>query len=368
MQEALSLARCELGEEAVVLNTRQVKATGLLKFGPPRIEITAAVDDEPSPGSRMVATAEEAATRQPAAVAAYSPVAVAEPPRTLAEPPVLPRDPEIDQLRLELKHLTSVVHGLLNTTSPAAQPKSDRPLLLRLGVDEEIAQKFLPELLTAEDLTSLTAAIASRLQAFAQPPTLEERKVIALVGPTGVGKTTTLAKLAARFALEQGRKVALVTADTFRIGAVEQLRTYARIMGIPLEIALSPDEVRAGVEKHSDREVVLIDTVGRSHRSSDHLRELKAFLDTVGGVENHLVVAASLAGEIQSEVIESFGVFSPSRLIITKLDESPTRGCLLNLPLKSGLGVSCVTMGQNVPQDIQFAEAGALARFVTEVA
>jgi len=275
-------------------------------------------------------------------------------------------DPEVQQLRSELKQLTSVVQGLLG--GRGFHSGVDKPLIVRMGVDEELARGVLSDLISIEDPATLTAALAGKTQAFATPPVLEGRSVIALVGPTGVGKTTTLAKLAAKFALEQGKKVALVTADTYRIGAVEQLRTYARIMGMPLEIALSPEEVGAGVEKHADKDVVLIDTVGRSQRNQDHLTELKSFLDAAGVHETHLVVAASLSSEIQREVVESFKLFSPSRLVITKLDESPDRGCLVNLPLRTGLGISCVTDGQNVPQDIDFADAGSIARLVMEVA
>jgi flagellar biosynthesis protein FlhF len=240
-------------------------------------------------------------------------------------------------------------------------------LLVRCGVDEDLARGLLADLLCVEDPIQLAAMLAVKIQGFAMPTVLDTRQVIAVVGPTGVGKTTTLAKLAAKFSLEQGKKVALVTADTYRIGAVEQLRTYARIMGVPLEIAISPEEVAAGVEKHQDKDVVLIDTVGRSQRSDEHLQELKAFVDAASPTETHLVIAASLAPEIQREAVEKFKMLSPTRLIITKLDESPNRGCVVNLPLSTGLGISCMTAGQNVPQDIDFADAGKMARTVLEV-
>jgi flagellar biosynthesis protein FlhF len=240
------------------------------------------------------------------------------------------------------------------------------PLLKRLGIDDEIARGPLSDLCGIDDPESLTAALAAKLQPFACPPSLDEPRVIALVGPTGVGKTTTLAKLAARYSIEQGKSIALLTIDTFRIGAVEQLRTYARIMGLPLEVALSPDDVAAGLAKHRDKDLVLIDTVGRSQRSGDHLTEIKTFLDAAEDAERHLVVSASLAGETQKEVVERFAVFSPVRLIVTKLDESPDRAALVNLPLATGMGISCVTAGQNVPQDLEFADAGLLARLVVE--
>ena len=380
MQEALTLARHELGDDAIVLNTKHVKAAGILGLrGQGKVELMAAIDDSesmPAAGSVLSAPA----VSQYAATVVAEPVAVAKPAvnsfaaqlyagasNAISEP-----DPEVKQLRCELKELTSIVQSIMNMQphiqSPASPAKLDKPLLLRLGVDEDLARGLLGECLAEDDPMRLASMLAAKIQAFAVPPTIDSRQVIALVGPTGVGKTTTLAKLAAKFSLEQGKKVAMVTADTYRIGAVEQLRTYARIMGVSLEIALSPEEVAAGVAKHQDKDVVLIDTVGRSQRSDEHLSELKTFVDAARPTETYLVVAASLSNEVQREVMEKFTMLSPTKLVITKLDESLNRGCLINLPLRTGLGISCTTAGQNVPQDIDFAEAGKIARLLMEVA
>lgn len=374
MQEALSQARVEMGEDAVVLNSKYVKAGGVLGLGAAtRVELMAAVDDSaPLPAKRQAATPAAA----PIAAKAYAAPATA---TAVAEP-----DNDITQLKSELKDLNAIVQRLLTSRVeadslpeagragvgsfyPMAGITSFQPLLIKLGVDEDLARGVLADLLPMEDPMELASGLAGKMQSFALPPVLEGRQVIAVVGPTGVGKTTTLAKLAARFALEQGKKVALVTADTFRIGAVEQLRTYARIMGVPLEIALSPEEVAAGVEKHRDKDVVLIDTVGRSQRSEEHLAELRSFVEAANPTDTYLCVAASLGSDIQREVVERFVALSPTRLVITKLDECPDHASLVNLPLRTGLGISCLTAGQNVPQDIDFADAGIIARLVTGV-
>jgi flagellar biosynthesis protein FlhF len=387
VQKALALARTELGENAVVLNTKYAKSGRLLGLrGSDKVELMAAVDGEQMgrdiQAVKMVRDIHvpdpvlaDFQVRPPQAASGHgcpgNPARHTDVPgeQGLLEHSLLVPDPhesEINKLRAELKNLSAIVHGLCAGRADA--PVLDRPLLMRLGIDEELARGLLSEMVAIDDPAELTSALAARLQAFAIPPSLDGRQVIALVGPTGVGKTTTLAKLAARFSLEQGKSVAMLTADTYRIGAVEQLKTYARIMDVPLEIAFSPEDVAAGVAKHSDKDVILIDTVGRSQRSAEHLEVVREFVDAAKPTQTHLVIAASLAGEIQREAVEKFSAFSPTQLIITKLDESPTRGLLVNLPLGTGLAISCTTAGQNVPQDIDFADAGKIARLVTEVA
>ncbi len=364
MQDALALARAELGEDAVVLNSKHVKAGGVLGLGGgTRVELMAAVDDH-NEDTPVKVDAPVNATPIRTVASAYATTATIERPAVVESQPE--NSSEISQIRAELRDLGEVVKRLL---SSQPQPTAaDMPLLLRLGIDEQIAHSALADLMPLSNVVELASALAGKMQAFVAPPVLEQKQVIAIVGPTGVGKTTTLAKLAARFALEQGKKTALVTADTFRIGAVEQLRTYARIMGLPLEIALSPEEVAAGVQKHSDKDVILLDTVGRSQRSDDHIAELKTFVQAANPTEIYLCVAASQSREVQNEVIEKMAVLSPSKLVITKIDESWDRGSLINLPVKSQIPLACLTMGQNVPQDINFADAGTIAKLVTEVA
>lgn len=356
MQEALTMARDALGEEAVVLNTRQVKAGGILGLsGSSKVEVTAAVDDA-APVETRVPVAAAPAAAAPVAARAYAEFANREP----------ASDPEITQLKSDIRELRGIVSALLESAPSKSDPGV--PLLCRLGVTEDVVREHLPELASIDRPEDLAAALTEMLRPHCLPPTLEGQRKIAVVGPTGVGKTTTLAKLAARFGLQQGKSVALVTADTYRIGAVDQLRTYARIMGLPLEIAMSPEDVAAAMEKHADKDVVLIDTVGRSQRSSEQIREMKRFVDAASDAECYLVVAASLSTEVQREVVDRFSLFSPTRLVVTKIDESPNRGCIVNIPYWTGIGLACVTAGQNVPQDIEFADPARLARFVTEVA
>ena len=371
MQEALLLARQELGEDAVVLNTKHVKSGGLLGMGASSmVELMAAIDDNAQPVMAAAPVMQEAVAvaaqvsapinTMPSFNAIAARMYAEEKSKTLSE------NNEVDALRGEVKQLSKLVQGLMNG-GVLSKPSLSKPLISRLGIDDSLVETLLSDLAHIEDPEELTSALAGKLSAFALPPSNETGQVIAVVGPTGVGKTTTIAKIAAKYALEDGKSVAMITADTYRIGAVEQLKTYARIMGVPLEIALSPEEVSQAVAKHKDKDIILIDTVGRSQRNDEHLEELKSFVNAADPTEVYLVVSATLMPEIQKEVVEKFGVLSPSRLVISKIDESPNRGCLINLPFLTGMGITCITNGQNVPQDIDYADAGKIARYITEV-
>jgi flagellar biosynthesis protein FlhF len=190
--------------------------------------------------------------------------------------------------------------------------------------------------------------------------------VVALVGPTGVGKTTTIAKLAATYRLRQGRSVALITADTYRIAAVDQLRTYASIIGLPLKVVLTPGEMSAAVDSLSAHDVVLIDTAGRSQRNTERLAELSDFLSAARPSETHLVLSTAAAQEVLISAAESFGVLRPNRVILTKLDEAVNFGVVVNVMQRLQSQLSFVTTGQEVPDHIEPGRADRLARMILE--
>ena len=192
------------------------------------------------------------------------------------------------------------------------------------------------------------------------------RRVVALVGATGVGKTTTIAKLAATFKLRHGRRVGLVTADTYRIAAVDQLRTYAEIISLPLKVAMSPGEMQRAVDSLENADIILVDTAGRSPSDSARLGELGEFLDAAKPTETHLVLSATADQRVQLRTAEKFAAFNPDRVILTKLDESDRHGPILNVLTKLGLPLSFVTTGQEVPDHIEQARADKLARLVLD--
>ncbi|KAF0219398.1 MAG: flagellar biosynthesis protein [Geobacteraceae bacterium] len=189
-------------------------------------------------------------------------------------------------------------------------------------------------------------------------------RIMALVGPTGVGKTTTTAKLAAMYAMTKGASVALVTTDNFRVGAFEQLKTYSKIMGVPLEIASTPKELAKAIENHSDKDMILIDTAGRSPKDQEKLEELKAFLESGLPIETHLCLSATTKDKELNEIVARFGILPISRLLFTKLDETESLGCIVNVHLRSKFQLSYFTNGQMVPEDIVVATPRKLANLV----
>ncbi len=190
--------------------------------------------------------------------------------------------------------------------------------------------------------------------------------VVALIGPTGVGKTTTLAKMATNRRVFGKMRVALLTTDTYRIAAVEQLKTFASIAGIPLEVVYRPEEMISAINRHQDKDVILVDTAGRSQTDAEALQELKEFIDVGNPDEVVLALSAGTRLEDQEEMVRSFGVIPSTSMILTKLDEVTSVGHLLELSELCPKNWVYITTGQNVPDDIVHADIKQLAKMITD--
>jgi len=194
----------------------------------------------------------------------------------------------------------------------------------------------------------------------------ERPRVIVLVGPTGVGKTTTVAKLAATYKLRHQKKVGLITSDTYRIAAVDQLKTYAGIIGLPFKVANTPDELKEAIESLQGCDIVVVDTAGRSQNNQQRLAELAEFAAAANPDETHLVLSTTVGDNVLRKTADRFRALGPDRCILTKLDEAVTTGPIAGLCDRIGLPLSFMTVGQEVPDDIEPARADRLARCVLD--
>jgi flagellar biosynthesis protein FlhF len=192
----------------------------------------------------------------------------------------------------------------------------------------------------------------------------QEKRVKVFLGPTGVGKTTTLAKLAARYYLEQKKSVGLITADTFRIAAVEQLRTYARIMGLPLEVVTGRENFRQSMERLHDKECILVDTPGRGREETGHLSKLKDMFAGDWDIEKNLLLSLTSSRESMMDVVGRFSTFGYDKIILTKLDECTHCGIVCDVIERASKPVSYISTGQNVPHDIEQTNPGRLAELI----
>lgn len=416
MHEALALVRRDLGPDAAVLHTREVRRGRLFGLlpGSRQIEVTASANvNVPSrlPPSPRPPTASGPAARltppppaSPSAFPAagkspsepYGPPLRGRPYSSSATPtmppastPTLsgPSSPspsrfggdlsgQLDDLRSMLQDLChrSRGEGLNDLPDSLFRLFTD---LIEADVSEEIARELVEQvrreapndeladpLLVKERVTRTLAAEIPIAGAITVTP--GRRRLVALVGPTGVGKTTTIAKLAANYRLKEKRNVGLITVDTYRIAAVEQLRTYADIIDLPMEVVSTLREMREAVRRFDSLDLVLMDTAGRSPRDEIKIQELRSFLSEAGADEVHLVLSSVAGARALKQTAQQFAAAGTTGLILTKLDEATTLGNLLPVLRESGLPLSYLTNGQNVPDDIETAVANRVARLVLD--
>ena len=279
---------------------------------------------------------------------------------------------KILQLEQELSRMRSML-GVMERGATSTDSLSLRDALTLQEVDEEILNEM-----SQPNIGDTSANVKSRAARITLANYLEEHikfsngiklnrhgpRIVAVLGTTGVGKTTTLAKIAAKYMLDKKIEAVLVTADTYRISAVEQLKTYSDILSLPLEIVYSPEELNAVIEKNKHRELILIDTAGGSRQSAEQMNELKNLLSVKSRIEKHLVLSATTKLTDARAMIERFSVVEPERIIVTKIDETGTLGLILNLLKDSNLMLSYFTTGQGVPEDIELANVNILTDLI----
>lgn len=377
--DALAQVKKELGPGAVILHTRTYKSGGVLGVGARSVtEITATKDMHVERRAPARADRADRAVQPPARRAES-----AEP----RESQATPGDAMLGaHLREEMTAIRRMVGRLVHAAGPGAptMPDALQKCYLRL-LESEVASDIADELTNRvrERLTpaqlgdpgAVRDAVLDSLQTYIPSADAIPRvqrggdgrpMTIALVGPTGVGKTTTIAKLAATYKLRKGLSVGLLTSDTYRIAAVEQLRTYASIIGLPLHVALTPAEMTRGCEALRDRDVILIDTAGRAPADSGRLDELARFLRAASPHQVHLVLSSAASESSIARAAERFAPVSPSHVIFTKLDEAVNFGVLVNIGRRINARLSFFTTGQEVPDQIEAGDAARIARLVLD--
>lgn len=336
MREALRLIKAELGPEAMIVQTQAQKPKGLRRLWcKGQLEVLAAVEDD------------RAVRAQATAIAAK------------------PTKEDSTRLRLIEERLDAITRSLESisachqvSTSPGLSPSL--AMLQSQGLASEILAR-----LQSLGVEGGTGALTSHLRRMLPPCTQltlhgQKPDVIFLIGPTGVGKTTTLAKMAAELSLRHGRRVALATVDTYRVAAVNQLEIYANLLNAPLRVVYEPSELRQVVEDYAGYDVVLVDTPGRSPSDERGLSELEEYLGAVPRARALLLIEAEAHLANMRKIASAFQAARREGLIFTKLDETEVAGPLFSIAVEVGRPVFYLTTGQNVPQDIEPATAERL--------
>ena len=354
VEEALPKIREELGPDAVILHTREVNKPGLLgKLGAPMVEITAAVDT-------IKQYEKEALQSSPGPVNKFKKTIIS--------------DQHVDEVKQELGQLKSFVQVLGRQVLSESENEGD---VYRELVDNEIDEKIVMDILASirmkyPDEKMPNDAILWRLaqteiskRINVSPINLNEKtKIVSLVGPTGVGKTTTIAKLAAKYILEEKKSVALISIDKFRMAASEQIKSYGNILDIPVSIVASKGELIECVNKLTNKDIVFIDTAGKSPYNQMQVLEQLFYLRKLPNSEIHLVLGSNTKYRDNLKAVELFSTIGVNRYIFTKIDSTSSYGSILNIVQKKNIPISYITNGQNVPDDIEIADRGKIARLI----
>ncbi|MBW7956336.1 MAG: flagellar biosynthesis protein FlhF [Deltaproteobacteria bacterium] len=357
VREAMKSVKEEFGENALILGTK--------RLGAGRHEVVAAVDyDLSSPVSLDMEKEDVSAGpgKAPAGGNLSSPDGGSD---LLGE-----------ELRKELRELKELKRLCMAVVSKSENPVSDvfRRLeenLAANGIDRRLAKKILLNTLSgvtkekASDIAYLKSCIRERVyERLSVADPLSKKGVVAFVGPSGVGKTTTIAKLAALNALKKKRSMALVTMDTYRIAAAEQLRIYGKLMGVPVDVARDPGELKALLCVHRDKELVLVDTAGRSQKDQARMKELHELTSASPSIRFNLVLNSQTRDEAMYDAVKGFSALPIDSLSFTRLDEGEAHGPILNAMMLARKPVAYLSTGSRVPEDLEPASRENLVKFI----
>jgi flagellar biosynthesis protein FlhF len=361
-RQALRELRAEQGPDAVILSNRNV---------PGGVEIIAALDYEDALSNASLGNPGAMADSPVAAADERSIQRQAAPGDSQVMPNIAAQESALGKIRNELKGLRNIMEapmmqfawGEMDRVQPLYANLLKQLMMLGLGasLSEQLAKRVAAEGLDQKSwLKSLK--LLSKMMPVMDDELMTHGGIAALVGPTGVGKTTTIAKIAARFALRHGRRnVSLVTMDSYRIGAHEQLRTYGRILGVPVQVATDCEELKTILNHSSEHKLTLIDTAGISQRDL-RLSEQLATLNIGEDIKIYLVLSATGQMNLQDDVVRSFGKTNLHGCILTKLDEAASLGEVFSVLIQHKLPVAYLSNGQKVPDDLHLARGNSLIK------
>ena len=386
-EEATEFAKKELGDGIIVMNVKNVKRKGLFSFlKKPMVEVTVALEEE---SERFIPAKREAQSPAQGSLTRNTPITNAW--RVQAEEASDKSSLEMDAIGEKLDSLQSLLEQQIQknqTVEPekevenvvekpvkqVEEPKSAElvkfmKLMYNMMLENEVDEKYINQIMDEIEKVHkpnmpFDYALANTYQKMILKfgpgteimPAGKGPKAIYFIGPTGVGKTTTIAKLASRFSVDEKKKVALLTADTYRIAAAEQLKTYASILDVPFRVIYTIEEMENALAEFKDFDYLFVDTAGHSHQNQAQKEAMSAFVRCLDGrveKEIYLVLSATTKYRDLLSIADSYKEIADYKLIFTKLDETSAYGNLLNLALYTGASLAYVTYGQNVPEDIE---------------
>lgn len=372
------LAKEELGKDAVVMNIKTISPKGVYRlFKKPLVEITAAIDDN-------VIYKNDRQLSAPKKI--FPDIIYDDDPQDTAESESdsLLKTSAIEE---KLNNLQSLLEKQIGGKEEMEKENDKNKTfnknlaciqliynqLVLNEVDEKYANQIISEI---EGLFKKDASMDNILSGIYQKivlklgqpkvitPAHNTTKYIFFIGPTGVGKTTTIAKIASRFKLDEKAKIAFITADTYRIAAVEQLRTYANILGVPLKVVYNDDDIKDSRKEFTDYDLIFVDTAGRSHRNKDHKDDLEKLINAIPEDEReiYLVLSATTKYKDLISITEAYSQIADYNLIFTKLDETNYVGNIFNIRMLTNAPLSYATFGQDVPDDIERIDPQSIAK------
>ncbi|BAH06117.1 flagellar biosynthesis protein FlhF [Clostridium kluyveri] len=380
MNEAITRIRYELGNEAIIISQRKIRKSGVIGFFSKRIlEVTAAVDNKKEEDKkrrhdnkddmkqsveaikRIIDNKIKDTTLDDKAVP-NNIIKSSNTPRGFYENSIV--DKNNDAIIREVQQMKNMLNEVIQGSYGNIGRSKLQIRLENSDFSHSVVKKILNSINAMDDDREEEVKLKEVVKSMIKVDNKELEHVVVLVGPTGVGKTTTIAKLAGKLVLIEKKKVGLITIDTYRIGAVEQLRTYADIMNIPFQVIFSMKDMAKAIDNMKSCDIILIDTTGRSSKNEMQISELRAFIDKVQTSNVHLVISCTTKNKDIDVIVNGYKKLNYSDIIITKLDETSTYGSILNILQLAKKPISFVTTGQNVPEDIKIMEPEELAKLV----